>query len=212
MRAGMFTKLATATTLTLSIFCAATAFADPPRAGAPVGTGNFRRAEVLSASGAAGLAGPGTWAFPQVRGISRVGQVPAGVRVMAVTVIGDPRAKVTLVRVPTDPSQPVARLTTAQANKMGFVTQAQAKKIAEHAASDGAFAAPGKIRVEANGVSNRGNSYSFTQTTPLGYATKSGDATVKSVWRTVTFDGKGESATGDWGPPKTRPANPAPNE
>ena len=208
----MFTKLATATALALSLFAAGSAFADPPRAGAPVGTGNFRRAEVISASGAAATAAHQTWGFPQVRGISHAGQVPANVRVMAVTVIGDPHAKVTLVRVPTDPSKPVTRLTAAQANKMGFVTQGQAKKIAEHAASDGAFAAPSKIRVRADGVSDRGNSYSFSQTAPLNYPTKSGDATVRSVWRTVTFDGKSESASGGWGPPLTRPKNPAPNE
>jgi hypothetical protein len=169
-----------------SLFLASAAFADAPKA--PAGTGNFRRAEVVKATGQKEQ-------NVNVHGVAYVGakgkHVPSDTRVMMV----DHKGTIDLVKAPLDKSKPVTKMTQHEANKMGLYTQNQAKELASQ--NGGLFGSKGRVTVENAGIGARGNSYRFNQTKPdtqivkaWGYTYQKGKFT-----RTVTVTGSAESAS-----------------
>jgi hypothetical protein len=174
-----------------TLFVATTAFA-----GEIVGRGNFRRAEAIQAAGAKGQA-------THVRGIATMNPRLnlKSARILFVE-SGDTK-KVSIVKAPLDRSAPVKVLTIAQANKLGLVTQAQAREQASF--NKGVFGTRGRVQVKDLGITWENQSYSFKQTAPLGFKIplwkeSNGNQVmgeVKSIYRTVPITGgRGESASG----------------
>lgn len=199
----------------VSTFVAATAFAEPPAKPAapvaaapkaPVGTGNFRRDEVVHAAGAK----------PQnvtVMGIATAGEhaakanVPASIRISAVSVNSGPdKGKVTLVKAPVDKSERVEKLTAAEAHSYGLVTQADARKAASQ--NGGIAGSDKKVVVKNDGLA--GNGYGFKQVAPGTLVVKEyGDQyKASNITRSVSFTGKGESAS--FGTEQIKAPTPAP--
>ena len=116
--------------------------------------------------------------------------------------MGGDSKKVTIVKAPVDKAQPVKVLTRAQANRLGLITQSQARQQAS--VNGGVYGGKGKVQVKDLGVTWRRQSYSFQQTSPLGfqiplYKDSNGKQVmgkVKSIYRTVPITGVGESASG----------------
>jgi hypothetical protein len=167
-------------------FLAGSAFADPPKG--PVGTGNFRRDEVVKAAGAKPSQAYVMGVAIADRHTSGQSNVPSNMRVMAVA----DKGKVTLVRAPTDKDKPVTKLTDREASRMNLITQKQAEKAAER--NGGVVGSPGKVDVKRDGLA--GNSYQFKQTSPSTLTIKrDGEKQQASnITRTVTLTGSGESA------------------
>lgn len=175
-------------------------------AASPMGTGNFRRAEVLQAAGHVESSKAYVMGVATAAKYTNAGRLPANARIMAVSHEG----RVQLVSAPLDKSQPVTRLTAAQANRMGLITQGQAKKLAER--NGGVLGTEGKVRLTAAGLTPAGHSYQFKQTAPLDYTVKQwGEKyVVTGVRRSVTLSGSGESASGamKYIPAPAKPASP----
>jgi len=168
---------------------ASTAFA------APVGTGNFRRADAVKAARAQSQ-------FTYVRGLAKMEPKlnPKSSRILFVR-NGDTK-KVSIVKAPVDKSQPVRVLTARQANKLGLLTQSQARQLAS--SNGGVYGSRSKVKLQDRGVTYNGKSYTFKQTSPMGwtiplykYDGKQVYGRVKSVDRSVPVTGQaGESASG----------------
>jgi hypothetical protein len=173
------------------LFVATTAFAKEI-----VGRGNFRRAEAIQAAGAKGQA-------THVRGLATMNPRLnlKSSRILFVE-SGDSK-KVSIVKAPLDRSEKVKVLTTAQANKLGFVTQAQAREQASY--NKGVYGTRGRVLVKDLGITWENQSYAFKQTAPMGFNIplwkdsngKQVLGKVKSIYRTVPITGGvGESASG----------------
>jgi hypothetical protein len=178
-----------------SLLLGGLAFAETPKT---PHTGNFRRAEVGKAAGAT--------TFTSTSLHDANGRSDA--RVMAVE---SQHGKVALVKAPLDKGQPVTKLTTKQANKMGFTTQAQAHEMASK--NGGYLGSAGKVRVKNAGMSMSGDSYTFKQTNPSTLNVKMGTDTYRAsnIVRTVRVQGGTESARATYSFVKKGPApTPAP--
>ena len=175
------------------LLASSSALADPPAA---VGMGNFRRAEVVQAARVSPATATVTGLTTANAHYAAAASLPSSARVLAVS---GPTGKVTLVQAPLDKSQPVRVLKTAEANKLGLVTQNQARRLAEQ--NGGVLGASTKVKVAANGLAPGGYGYSFKQVSGVPFHPASYDQmdepqeTVTSLTRAVTFTGKGESAT-----------------
>jgi len=171
------------------VFVASTAIAKP------LGTGNFRRAEALKAAGAKGESS-------RVRGLATIDRHlnPKSARILIVR--DSATQKVKLVKAPVYKGAPVTVLTTKQANKLGLITQAQARQLAK--VNGGVYGTLKRADLKDQGFTYDGKSYRFKQTAPLDYKIKlytyQGKQVygqVKSVTRTVPVTGQaGESASG----------------
>jgi hypothetical protein len=171
------------------VFVASTAVAKP------VGMGNFRRAEALKAAGATGE-------YSHVRGLATIDHRmnPKSSRILIVR--DSDSQKVKLVKAPVYKGAPVTVLTTKQANKLGLITQAQARQLAK--VNGGVYGTFKRAELKDQGFTYDGKSYRFKQTAPLEYKiplyTSQGKQVygrVKSVTRTVPVTGQaGESASG----------------
>jgi hypothetical protein len=155
--------------------------------------GNYRRAEALDAVGAKSgrvVSVDGT-SLNKVHGAKAL---PKDSHVLMV----DHGGKVDLVVAPLDKSKAVTPMTKRQIEKAGFITQSQAKELAER--NGGALGSKGKVTVVNDGVASSGGSYNFKQTAPKSLILKGADGSkqrVSSINRTVPLTGEGgESATG----------------
>lgn len=171
------------------VLVASTAFAKP------FGTGNFRRTEALQAAGAKGE-------YSHVRGLATIDPKlnPKSSRILVVR--DSDTQKVKLVKAPVYKGAPVTVLTTKQANKMGLITQNQARELATR--NGGVYGTRKNASLKASGFTSDGRSYRFEQKAPLEYKIKLYKSQgkqvygrVKSVTRTVPVTGQaGESASG----------------
>jgi hypothetical protein len=177
------------------LLASSAALAAPPKA--PVGNGNFRRADAIKAAGAkptytTRVVGAAT-ANGRVTGLN----LPKGSRVLMVEhKLANGERKVDLVKAPLDKGAPVERLSAKSAHKMGLVTQAEARRMAEH--NGGEMGSKGKVTVKADGIGARRGSYSFTQVKPAAVEAKmwGGKYRIENISRTVPVSGNpGESAS-----------------
>jgi hypothetical protein len=157
--------------------------------GAPVGNGNFRRAEVLQKLNANPKT---TYVMGIATANSRVApaNLPRDARILAVAMLS---GKVHLMKAPLDKSKPVTRLSTREANEMGLVTQAQARKQAEHNGGKLGNEHHG-VRVTALGLTPNGASYQFRQTSHVALPGPAMNEVTTDIRRSVTLTGAGESA------------------
>jgi hypothetical protein len=163
---------------------------------APRGTGNFRRAAAIKAADA-------QHKYTTVRGLASMAprKNPTNARLLFVE--NGATKKVTIVKAPINKSQKVKVLTTKEVNKLGLITQSQARALASK--NDGTYGTRGRVNLKQRGITYDGVSYQFKQTSPLGWTIplyKMSDGTqvkgrVKFVSRTVPVTGQqGESASG----------------
>jgi len=170
--------------------------AAPALAADPVGTGNFRRAEAIQAAKVSPSKALVMGIAIANEHTSTTIKQPRDARVLAVS--DQKSGKVVLVKAPIDKSEPVTVLTTKQANAMGLVTQRQAEK---QARTNGGLYGTGTVKVKPTGLAWDGYGYAFEQKTGLGFHPKNADEmdhpkeVVTAISRTITFSGKGESAT-----------------
>jgi len=169
--------------------------AAPAFAGDPAGMGNFRRAEAIRAARVDPTKATVMGLATANNHLSAPAAQPATARVL---VVGNHETgKVTLVSAPLDRSQPVKALTTKEANKLGLVTQSQARRQVER--NGGELGAPGRVAVVDRGLTKHAG-YQFDQAVKAPFHPKvfdrqgSPQETVSAVVRTVTVNGKGESA------------------
>ncbi len=122
---------------------------------APKGNGNFRRAEAITAAGANAKTA-------RVVGLSTAANhVEAGKNYKnARTLLVADQGKVSLLKAPLDKSEPVTKLSTLQANRMGLKTQTQARKIAA-ASPGGELRGKGALKLTNAGLDETGGSYTF---------------------------------------------------
>jgi hypothetical protein len=174
------------------------ALAAPPSP--PKGTGNFRRADGLDGVGAknattARVVGA-TSADRKATGL----KMPKESRVLMVEHDG---GKVDLVRAPLDKSAHVHQMGKAEANRMGLVTQAQAKEQATH--NGGLLGQRGAVGLKNEGISSGRGSYEFRQTNPSTKTVKwygMGPYKASNIYRDVSVNGKGETASAAMNPIK----------
>jgi hypothetical protein len=180
-------------TLSLAIglvFACSTAFAATPK-----GNGNFRRADAIRAA----KANPKS-AF--VRGLAYMAPKLNKKTSRVLFVENGSTKQVSIVKAPVNKDKPVKVLSTKQANRMGLITQSQAKKLATK--NGGVYGTKGSVELKKVGITSGGISYQFNQTAPLGWNIKLYQSQgkqvygkVKSVYRTVPVTGQqGESAQG----------------
>ena len=156
-------------------------------AGPAIGTGNFRRAEVLKAAGAnkqttrvAGLAVVLRHRSP------RLSNPAATTRMMLVE---DWSAKkVRVVRAPLDKTKKVEQIGAAELRKFGLISQWQGGKLVEK--QGGRYQKLGGT-AENVGLSNKGMSYRFRQKVEPPATIKQGTSqgTMRRIYRSVPVDG-----------------------
>jgi hypothetical protein len=160
-------------------------------AAAPKGTGNFRRSEAVKAAGANSKSA-------RVIGLTTADNRVAGpnnYKSSRILFVQD-GSKVTLIKAPVDGNKAVSKLTKAQANRLGLVTQTQAKQIASMT-TGGVFGTNGKVKVVAAGMGAKRGSYLFKQVAPSSEIVKQYGSTYKAsnIVRSVSVTGKGESTS-----------------
>jgi hypothetical protein len=158
----------------------------------PVGTGNFRRAEVKAAAGV--KAGEKVRVLSLSSASKRIGGAvnPRGTKIMFV----EHGTQVDIVAAPVNKGQAVTKLTTAQANELGLITQKQGKQAAQRDRT-GVTGQKAKVRVVNNGLTDHGASYAYKQVEPTSKIGREyGELVrVEDIQRSVTVTGSGESAT-----------------
>ena len=175
--------------LVLGLALSSTALA---AAKAPVGNGNFRRAEVVKAAGADARTAKVIGLSTSNHRLVAPAAGPADARVLFV----QNGTKVTMVKAPTDLGQRVTKLSAKEAKTYGLVTQAAAARLAAKT-TGGLFGEHGRVTVVPAGMGAKRASYLFTQTSPATKELKYtwGTYTASNITRAVSVTGKGESVT-----------------